>query len=442
MINSRTQDYRSVFIVGRPNVGKSTLFNKLLNSRRSITDETYGVTRDLIKEICEVDSCRFYLVDTGGFTLLRDEVSKIVVDKVINSLDGADLILLVLDVNEMLSEDYELIEILRKYSDKIVLVLNKIDGQSKESLVYEFQKLGFKKRFLVSAARGKGINSLRVFLKNSIGKLASGGESEENVDVRIGIIGKPNSGKSTLINFLSGSEVSIVSQEAGTTRDFVRTKFQRNGRTFEVIDTAGIRRRSRVDELIEYYSVSRALRVIDMVDVVFLLIDTNEDLTAQDKKIAHYATKKGKGIVVVFTKWDCVEIKKGYFEAVKNRVNFFFPLLNFAPVLRISVHEKIGLDGLFKEAIKLKKQLELKINTADLNKMLNLWIKDYHLNTTHKVKYITQVSVNPVRFILFANKITNFPNSYYNYLVNNIRKIGYANIPILIEIREKARSSK
>ncbi|WKC58429.1 ribosome biogenesis GTPase Der [Borrelia sp. P9F1] len=429
-------------MVGRPNVGKSTLFNKLLNSKRSITDETYGVTRDLIKEICEVDSCKFYLVDTGGFTLLRDEISKIVVDKVINSLDGADLILLVLDVNEMLAEDYELIERLRKYSDKIVLVLNKIDGQSKESLAYEFQKLGFKKRFLVSAARGKGINYLRGFLRDSIGKLSSGDESDENIDIKIGIIGKPNSGKSTLINFLSGHEVSIVSHEAGTTRDFVKTKFKRDGKTFEIIDTAGIRRRSRVDELIERYSVSRALRVIDRVDVVFLLIDTNEDLTAQDKKIAHYATKKGKGIVIVFTKWDCVEVKKGYFEAVKDRVNFFFPILNFAPILRISVHGRIGLDSLFKEAIKLRKQLELKVNTADLNKMLNLWIKDYHLNITHKVKYITQVSVNPIKFVLFANKITNFPNSYYNYLINNIRKIGYANIPILMEIRERARSSR
>nr|WP_238614531.1 ribosome biogenesis GTPase Der [Borrelia turcica] len=426
-------------MVGRPNVGKSTLFNKLLNSKRSITDKTYGVTRDLIKEVCEVDSYRFYLVDTGGFTLLKDELSKIVVDKVINLLDSVDLILLVLDVNEMLSEDYELIERLRKYSDKIVLVLNKIDGQNKESLAYEFQKLGFKKSFLVSATHGKGINSLKNFLKNSVGKLAS---DEDNIDVKIGIIGKPNSGKSTLINFLAGHEVSIVSQKAGTTRDFIKTKFQRNGKTFEIVDTAGIRRRSRVDELIEHYSVSRALRVIDMVDIVFLLIDTNEDLTAQDKKIAHYATKKGKGIIIVFTKWDCVEIKNGYFEAIKDRVNFFFPVLKFAPILRISVHGKIGLDNLFKEAIKLKRQLELKVNTTDLNKMLNLWIKDYHLNVTHKVKYITQASVNPVKFILFANKMTNFPNSYYNYLVNNIRKIGYNNIPILIEMREKARILK
>ncbi|UER68027.1 ribosome biogenesis GTPase Der [Borrelia sp. BU AG58] len=424
-------------MVGRPNVGKSTLFNRLLNSKRSITDKTYGVTRDLIREICEVDSHKFYLVDTGGFTLSKDEISKIVVDRVISALDDVDLILLVLDINEVLSEDYELIEKLRRYGDKVVLVLNKVDSRSKEALVCEFEKLGFRKRFLVSSAHGKGINSLKIFLKNSIGKLESGGG---DVDVKIGIIGKPNSGKSTLVNFLAGHEVSIVSQEAGTTRDFIKTKFRRNGETFEIIDTAGIRRRSRVDDLIEHYSVNRALRVIDMVDVVFLLIDTNEDLTAQDKKIAHYATKKGRGIVIVFTKWDCVEIKKGYFEAIKDRVNFFFPVLNFAPILRISVHGRIGLDGLFKEAIKLKKQLELKINTADLNKMLNFWIKDYHLSVTHRVRYITQVSVNPIKFILFANKMTNFPKSYYNYLVNNIRKIGYANIPILVEMREKARS--
>ncbi|AHE62829.1 ribosome biogenesis GTPase Der [Borrelia parkeri] len=438
MIGSKVQDYKSVLIVGRPNVGKSTLFNKLLSSNRSITDEIYGVTRDLIKEICTVDSYKFYLIDAGGFTLLKDELSRVVVNKVISLLDSIDLILFVLDVNEILSEDYELIERLRKYSDKIVLVLNKIDSHHKEALTYEFQKLGFQKSFLVSATHGKGVNSLRNFLKNSVGKLAS----DDNVDVKIGIIGKPNSGKSTLINFLAGREVSIVSQVAGTTRDFVKARFQRNGKTFELIDTAGIRRRTRVNELIEHYSVSRALRVIDMVDIVFLLVDVKEDLTAQDKKIAHYATKRGKGIIIVFTKWDLVKSKSGYFEALKNRVKFFFPILNFSPILRISAHKKEGVDNLFKEVIKLKKQLEFKISTADLNKMLSLWIKDYHLNASHKVKYITQISVNPVKFILFANKITNFPNSYYNYLVNNIRKIGYYNIPILIELREKTRDLK
>ncbi|WP_421622696.1 ribosome biogenesis GTPase Der [Borrelia sp. MN22-0132] len=438
MISSKVQDYKSVLIVGRPNVGKSTLFNKLLSSNRSITDEIYGVTRDLIKEICTVDSYKFYLIDAGGFTLLRDELSRVVVNKVISLFDSIDLILFVLDVNEILSEDYELIDRLRKYSDKIVLVLNKIDSHHKEVLTYEFQKLGFQKSFLVSATHGKGVNSLRIFLKNSVGKLAS----DDNVDVKIGIIGKPNAGKSTLINFLAGREVSIVSQVAGTTRDFVKARFQRNGKTFELIDTAGIRRRARVNELIEHYSVSKALRVIDMVDIVFLLVDVKEDLTAQDKKIAHCATKRGKGIIIVFTKWDLVKSKSGYFEALKNRVKFFFPILNFSPILRISVHKKEGIDNLFKEVIKLRKQLELKISTADLNKMLNLWIKDYHLNASHKVKYITQISVNPVKFILFANKITNFPNSYYNYLVNNIRKIGYYNIPILIELREKTRDLK
>ncbi|AHH08488.1 ribosome biogenesis GTPase Der [Borrelia anserina] len=435
MIDFGVQNYKSVLIAGRPNVGKSTLFNRLLNSNRSITDKSYGVTRDLIKEVCTVDFYRFYLIDAGGFTLLRDELSRSVVNKVMSLLDSIDLILLVLDVNEILSEDYELIERLRKYSDKIVLVLNKIDSHHKEALTYEFQKLGFKKSFLVSATHGKGISSLRTFLKNSVGKLVN----DDNIDVKIGIIGKPNSGKSTLVNSLAGHEVSIVSPVAGTTRDFIKARFRKYGKTFELIDTAGIRRRSRVNELIEHYSVSKALRVVDMVDIIFLLVDVKEDLTAQDKKIAHYATKRGKGIIIVFTKWDLVRSESDYFKALKSRVKFFFPVLSFAPILRISVHKKVGLDNLFKEAIKLKKQLELKINTSDLNKMLSLWIKDYHLNALCKVKYITQVNVNPVKFILFANKVTNFPNSYYNYLVNNIRKIGYYNIPILIELRDKTR---
>ncbi|OJH15205.1 GTP-binding protein Der [Borreliella bissettiae] len=430
--------YKKVLIVGRPNVGKSALFNRILDTKRSITESTYGVTRDLVEEVCKIDSFNFKLIDTGGFTILKDEISKIVVQKVLSSLEKVDLILLVLDINEILLEDYQIIEILRKYSSKVVLVLNKVDTKDKECLVHEFHNLGFKRYFLVSAAHGRGITQLRDFLKVEVGEA----NIEGGVDIKVGIIGKPNSGKSTLINYLSGNEIAIVSDQPGTTRDFIKTKFTRNGKVFEAIDTAGIRRRARVNEIVEYYSVSRALKVIDMVDIVFLLIDVKEELTSQDKKIAHYAAKKGKGIIIVFSKWDLVEQSKGYFEALKSRTKFFFPILNFAPIFRISVHKKIGLDSLFKESFKLKEQLDLKTSTPDLNKMLNLWIKDYHLNISHKIKYITQVSTNPVKFILFANKIKNFPNSYYNYLVNNLRKIGYKNIPILVELKEKIRDLK
>ncbi|WKC80810.1 ribosome biogenesis GTPase Der [Borreliella tanukii] len=430
--------YKKVLIVGRPNVGKSALFNRILDTKRSITESTYGVTRDLVEEVCKVGSFSFKLIDTGGFTILKDEISKIVVQKVLSSLEKVDLILLVLDVNEILLEDYQIIEKLRKYTDKVILVLNKVDTKDKEFLAYKFHNLGFKRYFLVSAVHCRGIAKLRDFLKVEVGEA----NVEDEVDIKVGIIGKPNSGKSTLINYLSGNEISIVSDQPGTTRDFIKTKFTRNGKVFQIIDTAGIRRRARVNEIVEYYSVNRALKVIDMVDIVFLLIDVKEELTSQDKKIAHYVAKKGKGIIIVFSKWDLVEESKGYFEALKSRVKFFFPILNFAPIFRISVHKKIGLNSLFKEAFKLKDQLEFKTSTPDLNRMLNLWIKDYHLNISHKIKYITQVSSNPVKFILFANKIKNFPNSYYNYLVNNLRKIGYKNIPILVELREKIRDLK
>ncbi|AJA90316.1 GTP-binding protein Der [Borreliella chilensis] len=430
--------YKKVLIVGRPNVGKSALFNRILDSKRSITENAYGVTRDLVEEVCKVGSFNFKLIDTGGFSILKDEISKIVVQKVLISLEKVDLILLVLDVNEILLEDYQIIERLRKYSSKVILVLNKVDTKDKEFLAHEFHNLGFKRYFFVSAVHGRGITKLRDFLKVEVGEA----NIEDEANIKVGIIGKPNTGKSTLINYLSGDEVSIVSDKPGTTRDFIKTRFTKNGKVFEIIDTAGIRRRARVNEIVEYYSVNRALKVIDMVDVVFLLIDVKEELTSQDKKIAHYATKKGKGIIIVFSKWDLVGESKGHFETLKSRVKFFFPVLNFAPVFRISVHKNIGLNSLFKEAFKLKDQLELKTSTPDLNRMLNLWIKDYHLNVSHKVKYITQVSTNPVKFILFANKIKNFPNSYYNYLVNNLREIGYKNIPILIELREKIRDLK
>lgn len=339
--------YKKVLIVGRPNVGKSALFNRILDTKRSITESTYGVTRDLVEEVCKVDSFKFKLIDTGGFTILKDEISKIVVQKVLSSLKKVDLILLVLDINEILLEDYQIIERLRKYSSKVVLVLNKVDTKDKECLAHEFHNLGFKHYFLVSAAHCRGITKLRDFLKVEVGEAGI----ESSADIKVGIIGKPNSGKSTLINYLSGNEIAIVSDQPGTTRDFIKTKFTRNGKVFEVVDTAGIRRRARVNEIVEYYSVNRALKVIDMVDIVFLLIDVKEELTSQDKKIAHYVTKKGKGIIIVFSKWDLVDESKGYFEALKSRVKFFFPILNFAPIFRISVHKKIGLDSLLKNLL-------------------------------------------------------------------------------------------
>lgn len=436
-------------LVGRPNVGKSSLFNALLQRRRSITDSARGVTRDPISEIYTDGDFSFSLLDTGGFTLEKDEMSSLVREKTLSSVALADLILFTIDVMEWTGEDKEFLDWLRPYSHKLILVVNKVDSPKRMDRFYEFLGMGISEVVPVSASHLIGIEDLRNTIKDRLEILFLTKEEnlrededeefaefqEGDTRIKIAIVGKPNAGKSTLINHLAGKEVSIVSSIAGTTRDVVKTEFKHGKTWYEVWDTAGIRRKSKVGDSVEYYSVHRAIDSLIHADVVYLLIDSQDDLSAQDKKIAYQVVKRGKPIIICFSKWDLLLKEKNLLEAMTDRLHFLFPILEFAPVVPISSLDGEGFEELFKTTHRAYKELHTKLETSRLNDSLKTWSADYPPPRPFKVKYLTQVSTDPVKFILFVNKSQEFPSSYVSYIKNKLRSIGPAHIPFELEVK-------
>jgi GTPase len=434
-----------VAIVGRPNVGKSTLFNRLLHDRRAITDPTPGVTRDPIEVDCILPSGgRCTLVDTGGFKMDREGLDTLVVQRSLDSIARADLILLLVDVVELTREDESFIELLRPYTDKVVLVINKVDSPERMSKGWNHLSLGFKEAVWVSGEHGFNMDELTDLLERRLDFSKILVVPAQRDDIRIAIVGKPNTGKSTLINRLVGEDVAIVSPVAGTTRDVIASSFERNGRKFVVLDTAGIRRKGKVHENIEYYSVNRAIKSIEDSDVVFHLIDAKEGLSDQDKKIAGLAYDKGKAIIFVLNKWDEMPDGKKEVEDAKERVRYAFPVMSWAPIVPISALDGTGLDKLLSTAVSLYRQLSTRVETGRLNQALQSWLIDspppVGPKTHFKVRYMTQVSANPVKFVIFASRLQAVNETYVTYLRNRIRKdLGFDSIPVELELRGTKR---
>jgi GTP-binding protein len=431
-----------VAIVGRPNVGKSTLFNRFLGIRRAITDPTPGVTRDPVETVCRIGGRSVFLVDTGGFRLEGEGIDQLVTKKSLSMIEDADLVLLLLDVTETTPEDESFIGHLRKYADKVLVVVNKVDNPSREQSVWNYHSLGFDHVVGISATHGNNFDILSDMVLRLLDFEAySGEEPEARHDIALAILGKPNTGKSTLVNLLTGRETSIVSDVPGTTRDVIEGSFEWNGRRFRILDTAGIRRKSRVGDNIEYYSVNRAIRAIDEADVVLLMIDAEDGLSEQDKKIASLIVDRGKGVVLVLNKWDLGENTRNRFEAVSDRVRFLFPVLGFAPLVAISALENQGIDRLLKAVVMVNAELGRRIDTGKLNRAFRAWTAEYAPPTIgrkrYKIRYMTQVSVRPVRFVLFVNRLQGFPAEYTQYIKNKIRKtLGFSHIPINLDLRE------
>ncbi len=432
-----------VVVVGRPNVGKSTLFNRFLRERKAITDPTPGVTRDPIESQCIIGNRQVLLIDTGGFKLERDdEFDELVSLKSIEMIGQADLILFLMDVNEITPEDEAFIELLRKYEEKVLVVANKVDTIEKENDIWNIYSYGFTSVIGISAEHNRNIYELedaiisRLEFVNIEGRLLP-----DNPDIKITILGKPNAGKSTLSNALTKSANSIVSEIAGTTRDVVQGRFEYDNYEIQILDTAGIRRKSKVVEDVEYYSVNRAIKSIEDSDIVYLLIDVEEGLTDQDKKIASQIIKHGKGVILVLNKWDLMKELGNDFNAVKDRVQFLFPILSFAPILNISALKKRGFRELLQTTIEIHKELEKRVETNQLNEALVEW-QDFNPppkvgGKNIKCRYLTQVSVAPLKFVMFVNKATNFPEFYQRYILNQIRKeFGFKNVPITLDIKE------
>jgi GTPase len=438
-----------VAIVGRPNVGKSTLFNRLLHDRRAITDPTPGVTRDPIEAECVLDysgRC-IVLVDTGGFKLEREGFDSLVVEKSLAALAKADLILLLMDVTEVTPEDESFAEYLRRFAAKTVLAVNKADSVERERMAFEYLRFGFAGAVAISAEHGRNIDELEELIVSKLD--FSNAEEYEDVheDVRIAILGKPNTGKSTLMNRLLGEEKSIVSEVPGTTRDVVEGCFSFKGKPFTVLDTAGIRRKAKVTENIEYYSVNRAIKTLDDCDIAILMIDAKAGLTDQDKKIAALAEERGRGIIFALNKWDEMPELKNSFEAAKDRLRYFFGQMAYAPVLPLSGKTGFGVDKLLNVALEMFGQLTRRIDTGPLNQAVREWVEGtpppVGPQTHFKLRYATQVSVNPVKFVIFVSRPQAVLEAYVAYLRNRIRKdLGFGLIPLELELKGSRREDK
>jgi GTP-binding protein len=434
-----------VVLVGRPNVGKSTLFNRLARKRRAITDPLPGVTRDAVGMDVFIAGRPLRLVDTGGFKLEREGLDDLVVRRTVRTLEGADRILLVLEAGELTAEDEEFIALLRPFQDRLLAAVNKTEGGRREADAWNLLSYGFKKVFMISAEHGDNVEALEAALVEGLD--FSRVEIEQAAPIRVALLGKPNTGKSTLANRLTASEASIVSELPGTTRDVVEGSFTYKSRAFQILDTAGIRRRSRVNENIEYYSVNRALKTLDEADIVFLMIDAPEGLTDQDKKIAALAHEKGRGIILTLNKWDTMPQVKNALTAASDRIRFLFGQMEYAPIAAVSARDGGGVDGLLNTALRMYGQLTRRIDTARLNEALESWLLEYPppmgKQTRFKVKYAVQVSDNPVRFVFFVSRPQAVNESYVSYLRNKIRKdLGFAMIPVAVEIRPSSQKRK
>ena len=441
----------TVAILGRPNVGKSTLFNRLLGNRRAITDATPGVTRDAIESECRIDDLCFCLVDTGGYDLESGELERLVSARSERMGQEADLILLMVDVQGLTGADERFLERLRRLEPKLILVVNKVDGTKQETAMLEFYELGLSRLVGVSAEHNRNIDALRNIIYDSAQKsdfmTAVGPKSDKTVSstmpavIRLAILGKPNTGKSTLLNLILAEEKALVSEIPGTTRDTISGRFVFKQQHFRIMDTAGIRRKTKINDNVEYYSVNRAIKSIRESDVVYLLIESPEGLTDQDKKIAAQVVKKGRGIIIVLNKWDLMDDIPNQFQAVRDRSRFLFPIIDFAPILPLSALTGEGLPTLFNTTFQVYRQLTRRVDTSLLNRHLKKWMDRYALpvrGKNIKIRYATQASVNPVKFIFFVNHLKGFPNRYSQFLQNRIQEdLGFDKIPVSVEFREK-----
>ncbi|MDR0453169.1 MAG: ribosome biogenesis GTPase Der [Treponema sp.] len=450
-----------VALVGRPNVGKSTLFNRLLRQRRAITDPTPGVTRDPVSARAFIAGKPVRLVDTGGFKLDRkkdggagivdDELDDLVLERTRETVKRADLVVLVLEAGELTPEDEEFIAFLRPYRDRLLAAVNKTEGGRRENEAWNLLSLGFDKVYMISAEHGDNIADLEAAIAGrldfSLAETgadggADGGEADRII--RVAILGKPNTGKSTLSNRLTGTADSIVSAKPGTTRDVVEGSFDYRGKKFRLLDTAGIRRKTKVSDNVEYYSVNRAIKSMEDADLVFLLIDAEEGLSDQDKKIAALACDRGRGVVLVLNKWDLMPQIKNTFGAARDRIRFFFGQMEFAPIVALSAETGFGVEELLNTAIRMHAQLHTRVETARLNQALEKWLEESPPpsgpRTRFKVRYAVQVSDNPVKFVFFVSRSRAVAPPYLAFLRNRIRKdLGFSLIPVEIEIRSSRK---
>lgn len=437
-----------VAIVGRPNVGKSTLFNKLVGARLSIVDDKPGVTRDRIYGDCEWLGHRFLLVDTGGIEPRADDVILSQMRAQANiAIATADVIVLVTDLRSgVVATDQDVANMLQKSGKPVILCVNKCDSVgAPDPEFYEFYNLGMGDPIAVSAVHGHGTGDL---LDAVIAYFPPESEEKEEDDtIKVAVIGKPNVGKSSLINRISGQERAIVSDIAGTTRDATDTRIENQYGKFTFIDTAGIRRKSKVTDAIEKYSIIRARTAVERADVCVIMIDATEGFTEQDSKVAGIALDQGKGCIVVVNKWDAVEKDGNTMREYKEKLAVDFAFMKFAPFVFISAKTGQRVDRLFEQIAYVYAQSTMRISTGKLNEILGAATARVQPPTDKgkrlKIYYMTQASVCPPTFVFFVNNAQLFHFSYQRYLVNQIREVfGLEGTPVRFIIRERGEGKK
>lgn len=431
-----------IAVIGRPNVGKSTLVNRIAGKRLSIVDDKPNITRDRIYINASWQDKNFILIDTGGIVEgNEDEFVKNINAQVDLAIEEADLILFIVDAKTGLNPyDYDIANKLRQTKKEVLLVVNKVDSKAQKDLANEFWALGFNDMHLLSALHGDGgVGDLLDIITKDI-KNEEIEEKEDDTAIKIAIVGKPNAGKSSILNNLLKKQRAIVSNVSGTTRDSIDEEIIFEDRVFRLVDTAGIRKKSKVDYGVEMFAVDRAIRAIRECDVALLVIDSAEGLSDQDKKIASICEEAGCGLILAFNKWDL--IKNVQTHKFEEEIEKEAPFLNYAQKIFISAKTGQRLDNIFKTAIEVQEQREKRISTGLLNKVIN---EAYNLNPPSSIKgktlrvyYSTQAKNNPPTFVIFINNKDLIQDHYKRYLLKKLREnFGFKGTPIVVSYRQK-----
>ena len=438
-----------IAIVGRPNVGKSTLFNKLIGKRLSIVDDTPGVTRDRIFGECEWLGKSLLLIDTGGIEPESEDVILAQMRRQANlAIESAAVIIFVCDINSgIMAADSEIAAMLRKSGKPVVLCINKCDriGENPPEF-YEFYNLGLGDPIAVSSVHGLGTGDLLDAVCENIPDFEQADAAEDD-SVKVAVIGKPNAGKSSLVNKIAGEERVIVSDIAGTTRDATDTYIENRFGKFTFIDTAGLRRKSRVDNQIEKYSILRAQMAVERANVCVIMIDAVEGFTEQDSKVAGIALEQGKGCIIAVNKWDAVEKDGKTMTAYRKKLMNDFSFMSYAPIIFISATTGLRLDRLFELITFVDNQNAMRISTGKLNDVLADAEARVQPPTDKgrrlKIYYMTQASTRPPTFVCFVNRADLFHYSYQRYIENQIRDVfGLEGTPVRFVIRERGHDKK
>lgn len=441
--NTATMSY-TVAIVGRPNVGKSTLFNRFLENRKAIVDDVSGVTRDRQYGLADWNGKVFNLVDTGGFVPSSDDIFETEIRKQVRiALEEADAIIFMVDVATGITDlDDAMADMLRRTKKPVYVVVNKVDNGTRELEATEFYSLGFENNFFISSISGSGTGELLDAITEPITAEDVEEAKKESDLPKFAIIGQPNVGKSSLLNALIGQERTIVSDISGTTRDSIHTHYNLFQKEFMLIDTAGIRKKNKEKEDLEFYSIIRAIKAIDEADVCLLVLDADKGITAQDISIFSLAVRKGKGVVVLVNKWDLVaketNTARDYEKILKQKLAPF----NDVPILFISVKEKTRIFKAIEMALEVYENRRRKVPTAKLNEAMLAAVAAYHAPVVRgnsiKIKYVTQLPTVVPSFAFFTNYPDDIKTPYKNYLENQLRqKFNFRGVPVRIFFRKK-----